>query len=134
MPYLVGIVLALGVGAFGTLVGLDRERSFYSTILVVVASYYALFAVMGGTDHSLGAELLAGAGFVVAAAAGFRGSLWVVVAGLAGHGILDGFHGQIIANPGVPAYWPAFCGAYDVVAAGYLAFRLWQRALPARVG
>jgi hypothetical protein len=32
------------------------------------------------------------------------------------------FHGQLIANPGVPAWWPAFCSAYDGVAAGYLAY------------
>ena len=30
-------------------------------------------------------------------------------------------HGQLIANPGVPAWWPQFCLAYDVVAAAYLA-------------
>ncbi|HTO73832.1 MAG TPA: hypothetical protein VMJ30_08430 [Gemmatimonadales bacterium] len=29
---------------------------------------------------------------------------------------------RIIENPGVPAYWPAICGSYDLVAAGYLAW------------
>jgi hypothetical protein len=43
---------------------------------------------------------------------------------LASHGILDGFHGKLIANPGVPVWWPPFCFAYDGVAAGYLAFLL----------
>ena len=33
-------------------------------------------------------------------------------------------HGRLIVNPGVPVWWPAFCGAYDVVAAAYLAFLL----------
>jgi len=43
------------------------------------------------------------------------------VGALASHGILDAFHGQLIANPGVPVWWPAFCLAFDGVAAGYLA-------------
>ena len=62
--------------------------------------------------------------FVVAASLGFRRSLWLVVAGLAAHGVQDFFHARLVANPGVPAWWPAFCGTYDVVAAGYLAWRL----------
>jgi len=33
---------------------------------------------------------------------------------------LDAFHDRITTNPGVPAWWPAFCLAYDGVAAGYL--------------
>jgi len=39
MPYLAGIVLALTVSGFATLVGLDRDRAFYPTVLVVIASY-----------------------------------------------------------------------------------------------
>jgi hypothetical protein len=69
-------------------------------------------------------EALIGGVFIVAASVGFRGSLWLVAAGLAAHGIQDFFHGSIVANPGVPVWWPAFCGAYDVAAAGYLAWRL----------
>jgi hypothetical protein len=30
----------------------------------------------------------------------------------------------VIDNPGVPPWWPAFCGAYDVAAAVYLAWLL----------
>ena len=30
----------------------------------------------------------------------------------------------LVANPGVPDFWPAFCGAYDVTAAAYLAWLL----------
>ena len=68
-------------------------------------------------------SLIAGV-FIVAASVGFRRSLWLVAAGLAAHGVMDFFHGRLVANPGVPAWWPAFCGAYDVAAAGYLAWRL----------
>jgi hypothetical protein len=34
------------------------------------------------------------------------------------------FHAQLVDNPGMPAWWPAFCGAYDLAAAGYLTWRL----------
>jgi len=69
-------------------------------------------------------ESLVGAVFLALAAAGFRSSLWVVVAALAGHGIFDLAHGSLIANPGVPGWWPAFCLMYDVTAATYLAWLL----------
>jgi hypothetical protein len=72
-------------------------------------------------------ECIVMATFVVAAVAGFRNSPWIIVVALASHGILDVFHGHVIANPGVPAWWPGFCMAYDVVAAGYLGFRLSTR-------
>lgn len=131
MPWLIGAVLALAVGLFGTMTGLDRERGFYVTIMIVIAFLYSLFAVMGAPPVTLGAELLQGTLFVVMAVAGFRGSLWLVVAALAGHGIMDLFHGRVIANAGVPAFWPAFCSTYDVVAAGYLAWLIRSGRLPA---
>ena len=124
MPLLVGFSLAIAVGLLGTGVGLDRDRSFYPTVTIVVASYYALFAVMGASPHALALESLAGAAFLAAAVAGFRSSLWVVAGALAGHGVFDLVHGAVIANPGVPVWWPGFCLAYDVTAAGYLAWRL----------
>ncbi len=127
MEYLVGTGLALIVGAFATVAGFDRERSFYPTVLIVVASYYDLFAIMGGREGALGPEIAASAVFIVLSAIGFRTSLWVVVAALAGHGLFDFVHGHIIDNPGVPAWWPMFCLSYDVSAAAYLAWRLVTR-------
>jgi hypothetical protein len=124
VAYLVGAALALAVGAFATLVGLERDRAFYPTVLVVIALYYALFAVMGGSMYALALESIGIAAFVVAAAVGFKRSLWVVVAALAAHGAYDFVHGQLFTNPGVPQWWPAFCLAFDVVAAAYLAWLL----------
>ena len=118
---LVGALLPIVVGLFATIVGLDRDRGFYPTVMIVIAVLYALFAVMGGSTEALLLELLAGAAFVAAAVWGFKGSLWLVAVALALHGVFDFAHGWLIANPGVPAWWPAFCGTYDVVAAGYLA-------------
>lgn len=122
MPYVVGIVLSLGVGLLARRVGLDRDRGFYPTILIVIASYYALFAVMGGSTQALLIESLVMTGFATVAVLGFKSSPWIVVAALGGHGMFDALHGSVLNNPGVPAWWPAFCLTYDVGAAAYLAW------------
>lgn len=127
MAYLVGALLALAVSGMATLSRLDRDGAFYPTVMIVVASYYALFAVMGGSGHALGVEIAVITVFLAASLVGFKYSLWLVVAGLAAHGILDAFHDRLITNPGVPVWWPPFCLTYDVVAAGYLAYLLVRR-------
>ena len=132
MAYLIGLVLALAVSAYATTLRLDRDGAFYPTVLVVIAAYYVLFATMAGSERAIIVESLIAAVFVVAASVGFRRSLWLVAAGLAAHGVMDFFHGRLVANPGVPAWWPAFCGAYDVTAAGYLAWRLTRGAVVER--
>ena len=53
MAVLVGAVLALAVGLLATGVGLDRDRAFYPVVTMVIASYYALFAVMAASTHAL---------------------------------------------------------------------------------
>jgi hypothetical protein len=62
--------------------------------------------------------------FIAAAVAGFKTTLWIVVAALIAHGLLDIFHARLIPNPGVPSWWPMFCLSFDIVAAGYLAWLL----------
>lgn len=124
MEFVIGLVLALAVGTMARFVGLDRDRAFYPTVMMVVASLYVLFAVIGGSTHALLVELLVMAVFIAAALVGFKRSLWIVVAALAGHGVFDIFHGGLIENAGVPSWWPNFCMTYDVVAAAGLAVLL----------
>lgn len=114
--FAVGSLLAPAVSVFARVVGLDRDRAFYPTVLIVVASLYVLFAVLGGSREALVIELVIMSAFVACAVVGFRKSMLLVAAGLAGHGVLDFFHAGIVTNPGVPEWWPAFCGSYDVVA------------------
>ena len=121
MALLIGALLAFTVGLFGTAIGLDRDRAFYPLAMMVIAAYYALFAIMGATTHVLLLELIVGAAFIAAAAVGFKKSLWIVVIALAAHGVFDLTHSMFIANPGVPRWWPAFCLTYDTMAAAYLA-------------
>jgi hypothetical protein len=132
LPYVVGFVLAVGVALFARWVGFDRDRAFYPTVLIVIASYYVLFAAMIGSLQTVVLESAVMAVFVIAAVAGFKGNAWIIVGALAGHGVQDAIHGHIIANAGVPAWWPAWCLAYDVGAAGALAWLLTRAEVPSR--
>ena len=126
MALLIGALLAGAVGLFATGIGMDRDRAFYPVVTIIIASHYVLFAVMGASTQALVLETLVGAVFLALAVAGFRWSLWVVVVALAAHGLLDLVHYTLIANAGVPAWWPEFCAAYDITAAAYLAWLLWS--------
>jgi len=122
MDYVIGVALALVVSAFAALAGFDRDRAFYPTVLVVIASYYVLFAAMSGSMHAILVESLMMTAFLALAVLGFRFSLWIVAIALAGHGLFDAIHGYLVVNPGVPVWWPAFCLAYDVTAAAAMAW------------
>jgi hypothetical protein len=128
MAYLIGVVLALAVCVFAALVGFDRDRVFYPTMVVVVAHYYILFAVMGSSTSALILESVAAAGFFVLAVAGFKTNLWLIATALAGHGVFDFFHHLWIQNPGVPVWWPGFCLSFDVLAGGFFAMLLMRRS------
>lgn len=130
MAYFVGAALALGVGVFTTLAGFNRDRALYPVVTIVVASYYALFAAMAGGE-ALGSETVAAGAFILAAVIGFRTTLWIVVVALVGHGLFDLVHGEFIANPGVPAWWPMFCLGYDVGAGLYLAWLILSKRIDA---
>jgi hypothetical protein len=128
MEYLIGSILAIVVCSFAMLAGFDRDRVFYPTLLWAVATYYLLFAVMAGSTPALIIESLVMGAFLVLAVAGFKRNLWVIVAGLAGHGVFDFYHHVLKQNPGVPVWWPGFCGAFDILAGGFLAILLMRRS------
>jgi hypothetical protein len=130
MPYLIGLVLSAGVAVFARVVGFDRDRAFYPTVMIVIAAYYVLFAVLSGSVQTVVIESVVMTLFAAAAVAGFKSSAWIVVVALVGHGVFDAVHGYVIENAGVPDWWPAWCLAYDVGAAAGLAWLL-RRALVA---
>src|SRR5688500_184950 len=127
MPYVIGIVLSAGVAVFARYVGFDRDRAFYPTVMIVIASYYVLFAVMSGSIQTVVIESAVMTLFAAAAVAGFKSNVWIVVVALAGHGIFDAVHGYVVENAGVPVWWPAWCFSYDVGAAGCLAWLISRR-------
>lgn len=127
MEYIIGTVLALVITSGGTVLGFDRERVFYVAMMLVIASYYILFAAVGASSHFVIVELLVAVVFMLLAVIGYKTTLWLVVVALAGHGVLDLFHPLLVGDPGVPQSWPGFCMAFDIVAAGYLAGLLVKR-------
>src|SRR5579864_8178842 len=128
MEYVIGLALAAAVAWFATVVGLARERSFYATVLIIVGSYYVLFAAMGASRRTLVAEIVVAGIFLLFAVLGFRGNLWLLAAGLIGHGAFDFVHHFFIDNPGVPRWWPGFCLAFDALFGVLLAWRLLRGA------
>ena len=132
MEYLIGFVLALGVLSLARVTGLDRDRAFYVAVVMTIASYYVLFAVLGGSMHTLLVESAVMSAFVLVALIGFKSNYWLVAASLAGHGVFDAFHGLVYTNAGVPEWWPALCGTFDVTAGGVLALLLLRSKIAVR--
>ena len=127
MEYLIGVVLALAVAGLGAMAGFDRERVFYPVVLIVVATYYILFAVIGASARILVTEILFATTFLVLAVIGFKKSAWLVAVAMAGHGVFDAVHHLFIANPGMPQWWPGFCMAFDVTLGAWIAVLLMMR-------
>ena len=126
MEYAIGLILAAAVAGLATVVGFDRERAFYPTVLIVIASYYVLFAAMGASRRTLIIESAVASGFLLVAVLGFKRNIWLVVAALVGHGSFDFVHHLFIDNPGVPRWWPGFCLAFDGLLGAYLAVYLFR--------
>src|SRR5437899_12525047 len=124
MEYFIGLILSLAVGVSATVIGLDRERVFYPTVLIVIASYYVLFAVMAASRRTLIVEIVVASGFLLFAVLGFKRNLWLVAAALLGHGVFDFVSRLFIENPGVPRWWPGSCYVFATRLGGGVAVRL----------
>lgn len=93
----------------------------------MVATCYILFAAEDGSASALARRAIAAAAFCLAH--------WWVSAGTCGwwppdssHGVFYFFHRGFIHNPRVPAWWPGFCMAFDVLAGCILARLLRHRS------
>jgi hypothetical protein len=100
MEYFIGLGLAVVVCALAMLLGFDRDRVFYPTLVIVVAHYYILFAVMGSSTRGLVLESLIAAVFFVLAMAVSKE--YLVDCGCpGGTRSFRLFHQVFIRNPGV---------------------------------
>ena len=115
MPLVVGVLLAIAIAALAKFTRFDEDRSFYSTVLVIIASYYVLFAVLGGSRHALVWELVIAIVFSTVAILGALFFPTLVGIGIVAHGVFDLVHDSIIENAGVPTWWPIFCASIDVL-------------------
>jgi hypothetical protein len=126
MEYFIGITLGIAVAAFAKLSGFDRDRSFYPTVAIVIASYYALFATIEAPPAILATEIAIGLGFATVAVIGFKKNMWLAAAAIAGHGAFDFLLHPAIENPGMPVWWPGFCGSIDLFLGAWVALCLWK--------
>jgi len=115
----VGVLQALSPLAFPWL----GATTVYALGLSFIAAVYIGFAVADGRPRVLAVETAVAAVFVVVAAVAITVSPWLVVAGLAGHGVKDAVQHRTGFVDGT-RWWPPFCAAVDVVAAALLAVAL----------
>ena len=111
----VGGLQALSPFAFWWL----TPATVYGLSLVLIAAIYVGFSVADGRWQVIAVESTVAGVFVIVAAAGITGSGWLLVAGLAGHGLKDAWqhHSHYVANT---RWWPPFCAAVDFVVAALL--------------
>ena len=91
----------------------------YALGLAVIAAIYIGFAVADGRPKVIAVETGVASSFVIIAAAAVTGTAWLLVIGLAGHGLKDLWQHrtQFVANT---RWWPPFCMVVDFVVAAIL--------------
>ena len=96
------------------------DTTVYALGLTLIAAVYIGFSVADGRRKIIAIETAVATVFVVVAAVAVTGPAWVLVAGLAGHGLKDLWqqHSRFVANT---RWWPPFCATVDFVAATIIA-------------
>jgi hypothetical protein len=89
VEYWIGSLLALACVGLAHASGLLCQRAFYPMLMMPIATYYVLFAAMGGQARTVWLESLLATVFVSLAVLGFKTRLWLVVAALVGHLLLQ---------------------------------------------
>ena len=115
IPLLAGVLLAVAVAALARFTRFDQDRSFYPTVLIIIASYYVLFAMLADSSHALIWEIVIAVAFSAVAITGALYAPMLVGVGIMAHGLFDLVHHNIIENAGVPTWWPSFCGGIDIL-------------------
>ena len=96
------------------------DATVYALGLVLIAAVYIGFSVADGRGKVIAVETAVASAFVVIAMVAGTGSAWLLVTGLAGHGLKDLWqhHTGFVAHT---RWWPPFCATVDVVAAALIA-------------
>jgi hypothetical protein len=114
-----GIVIGILQGATPLAFWWLDGATVYALGLAVIAAIYIGFAVADGRPNVIVVETGVASGFVIIAAAAVTGTAWLLVIGLAGHGLKDLWQHrtQFVANT---RWWPPFCMVVDFVVAAIL--------------
>ena len=101
----------------------NRPR-IYAVLLATFPVYYWLFALYKLDYKAFLLELGAGLVFILIAYFYLKFRyikfLYILSAGYLIHGLYDIFHYLLFVSPGIPSWWPEFCGAVDLILGVYL--------------
>ena len=118
-PLLWGIVVGLAQAATPLAFWWLDSATVYALGLVLIAAIYVGFAVADGRPNVIAVESSVAFAFVLVAATAVTGSPWLLVVGLAGHGLKDLWQHRThyVANT---RWWPPFCMVVDWVVAAII--------------
>ena len=99
------------------------NSTVYAMGLTLIAAVYVGFGVADGRRAVIAVEVSVASVFVGIAAAAATGPAWLIVAGLAGHGVKDLWQHRtrFVANTW---WWPSFCATVDLTAAAAVALMI----------
>jgi hypothetical protein len=118
-PVLWGIVFGVAQAATPLVFWWLESATVYALGLVLIAGVYVGFAVADGRPRVIAVESSVAFAFVVVAATAVTGSPWLLVIGLAAHGVKDLWQhrSHYVANT---RWWPPFCMVVDWVVAAII--------------
>jgi hypothetical protein len=122
-PVVWGVVVGVAQAATPLAFWWLDTATVYALGLAVIAAIYVGFAVADGRIIVLAVETGVATGFIIIAAAAITGTPWLLVVGLAGHGLKDLWQHrtQFVANT---RWWPPFCLVIDFVVAAIIAVEI----------
>ncbi|GAA5315169.1 MAG: hypothetical protein AseanaTS_03730 [Candidatus Pelagadaptatus aseana] len=120
LPIMIGALLAVALCVTGRVTRFDQDRSYHAVILIVIATYYVLFAVMAG--EAIMEEIVAASIFSFLAFLGALRFPLLLGIGILAHGLFDVVHHLLIHNSGVPIWWLAFCASVDIILGGWVIY------------
>lgn len=122
-PVIWGVVVGVAQAATPLALWWLDTSTVYALGLVAIAFVYIGFAVGDGRLNRLAVESGVAGMFVVIAAAAITGTPWLLVVGLAGHGLKDLWQHRthFVANT---RWWPPFCLVVDFVVAAIIAVEI----------
>jgi hypothetical protein len=122
-PIVWGLVVGVAQAASPLAFWWLDTATVYALGLVVIAPVYIGFAVADGRRRVVAVESGVAGMFVIIAAAAIAGTPWLLVAGLAGHGLKDLWQhrSHFVANT---RWWPPFCLVVDWAVAAIIAVEI----------
>lgn len=118
-------VLVAGSMIFGMKFSKTENKPWaYPLVLSTYPMFYFGFAIVANGQAALMQELKYAMPIfiicIISAIKDIKYSAFVLALGYIGHGIYDVVHIHLFENPGMPIWWPEFCGTVDIIMGLYL--------------